>query len=106
MGPFAILCRSLAVHDGNGSVHCDVHKHGTVKYRNSAIYLVAVPAMGDKAAVEPDSGQSEDKTLVDTGDADTGGSRSGRSGTDATDRDVDAAFAGILLADGIQQCHA
>ena len=85
MGTIAILCRSIAVHDGNGTIHGDVHQPGTIKYRNSTLHIVVIPAMGDKTDMEPHCRQLEDKTMVDIGNADTCGRFTCRSGTDVAD---------------------
>ena len=105
MGAHTVFRRRTALHRSHRARHRNLYAARTERRRSDILYLVALPAVDDKTAVEPLPRPLQVQALVDNHHAAARGSRLCRSGVHHPGIMVAAGHDMLLLDDGIRKRH-
>ena len=105
MGPHTLFCRRSALRGSNDHFADSLQAVRVVEHRYYALHLVALPAVGHQAAVEPLCRYAAHEALVDCHHAAAHRCSPGRRSLHHSRLMVATGVAVLLLDDGLCQCH-
>ena len=105
MGAHTLLCRSAALRGRDDHLAHHVQAAGPVERRHHPLHLLALPAVGHQAPVEPLRRPHQDQALVDYRHAAAHRRSTGRRGLHHSGTVLAHRLAMLLLAHGLLQRH-
>ena len=105
MGAQSLLCRGTALRGRDDRLAHPLQAVGAEQCRYHLLYLLALPALGDQALVEPVCRRGEDQALVDPHDGGAHRSRLWWSGLHHPHLVLASGLALLFLGDGLLKCY-